>query len=191
LADGTRALAGVWDMGSQALTNVNIDSGVITGITDLLVADGGSGRGSATAYAVLCGGTTSTAALQSIAGVGTSGQVLTSNGASALPTFQAAAGGGGDFTWVEKTGAYTAVAGDGIMVGSDTGAITITLPASASLGDTIAITDQDGNAATNNITTARNGLVIMGLSEDMIINENNQSVILVYSADAAKGWRIR
>jgi hypothetical protein len=41
----------------------------------------------------LCGGTTGTAALQSIASVGTSGQVLTSNGAGALPTFQASAGG--------------------------------------------------------------------------------------------------
>jgi len=29
LADGTRALAGAWDMGDQALTNVNIDSGNI------------------------------------------------------------------------------------------------------------------------------------------------------------------
>lgn len=56
------------------------------------VAQGGTGVASATAYAVLCGGTTSTAALQSIAGVGTSGQVLTSNGAGALPTFQAANG---------------------------------------------------------------------------------------------------
>lgn len=47
LADGTRALAGPWDMGSQALTNVNIDSGVITGITDLAVADGGTGASNA------------------------------------------------------------------------------------------------------------------------------------------------
>lgn len=52
------------------------------------VAKGGSGLASATAYAVLCGGTTATAALQSIASVGTSGQLLTSNGAGALPTFQ-------------------------------------------------------------------------------------------------------
>lgn len=44
--------------------------------------------GSATAYAVVCGGTSTTQPLQSIASVGTSGQVLTSNGASALPTFQ-------------------------------------------------------------------------------------------------------
>ncbi|KKM27588.1 hypothetical protein LCGC14_1573250, partial [marine sediment metagenome] len=33
LADGTRALSGAWDMGSQNLTNVNIDSGTIDGVT--------------------------------------------------------------------------------------------------------------------------------------------------------------
>lgn len=59
--------------------------------TDVAVAHGGSGRSTATAYAVICGGTTGTGAQQSIAGVGTSGQVLTSNGISALPTFQDAA----------------------------------------------------------------------------------------------------
>ena len=57
------------------------------------VAGGGTGLTSTTAYAVLCGGTTSTGALQSIASVGTSGQVLTSNGAGALPTFQNISGG--------------------------------------------------------------------------------------------------
>jgi hypothetical protein len=60
--------------------------------TDVPVADGGTGRSDATAYAVICGGTTSTAAHQSIASVGTAGQVLTSNGAGALPTFQAGGG---------------------------------------------------------------------------------------------------
>ena len=33
LADGSRALAGAWDMGSQVLTNVNIDGGTIDGVT--------------------------------------------------------------------------------------------------------------------------------------------------------------
>lgn len=33
LHNGTRALSGAWDMGSQALTNVNIDSGTIDGVT--------------------------------------------------------------------------------------------------------------------------------------------------------------
>jgi hypothetical protein len=67
-------------------------SGTLTNCTGLPVAGGGTGRASHTAYAVICGGTTTTAAQQSIASVGTSGQVLTSNGAGALPTFQAAAG---------------------------------------------------------------------------------------------------
>lgn len=56
------------------------------------VAKGGTGVATTTAYAVQCGGTTATGPFQSIASVGTSGQVLTSNGAGALPTMQAAAG---------------------------------------------------------------------------------------------------
>ncbi len=56
----------------------------------LVVANGGTGASSLTAYAVICAGTSSTNPFQSIAGVGTSGQVLKSNGAGALPTFQAA-----------------------------------------------------------------------------------------------------
>jgi len=56
----------------------------------LPVASGGTGVSSNTAYAVLCGGTTATNPIQSIASVGTAGQVLTSNGAGALPTMQAA-----------------------------------------------------------------------------------------------------
>jgi hypothetical protein len=55
----------------------------------LPVGDGGTGEASFTAYSVICGGTSSTGALQNVSGVGTSGQVLTSNGASALPTWQA------------------------------------------------------------------------------------------------------
>lgn len=65
------------------------NAGTITAtLATVGVAKGGTGLTSATAYAVLCGGTTSTDAFQSIASVGTTGQVLTSNGASALPTFQ-------------------------------------------------------------------------------------------------------
>lgn len=82
--------------------NLTVEGNLLyrAGGTDVPVADGGTGLSSTTAYAVLCGGTTSTGALQSVASVGTSGQVLTSNGAGALPTFQAAGGGGG---WVKIT----------------------------------------------------------------------------------------
>lgn len=77
------------------------DGAAITGIDAANIASGtavvgvgGTGRTSSTAYAVICGGTTSTGAQQSVVSVGTSGQVLTSNGAGALPTFQTAPSSG-------------------------------------------------------------------------------------------------
>jgi hypothetical protein len=79
----------------------------------LPTAQGGTGLTSTTAYAVLCGGTTSTGNLQSIAGVGTSGQVLTSNGAGALPTFQTLQSGNVG-AWVNFNGTGTvAIRGSG------------------------------------------------------------------------------
>jgi hypothetical protein len=52
------------------------------------VAHGGTGDTSFTAYSVITGGTTSTGPLQNVVGVGTANQVLTSNGAGMLPTWQ-------------------------------------------------------------------------------------------------------
>ena len=62
-----------------------------------VVSEGGTGVGSLTAYTPVCGGTTSTSALQSVASLGSSTQVFTSNGA-ALPSFQAIPSGGGGTT---------------------------------------------------------------------------------------------
>lgn len=67
------------------------DTGVMTLTTALAVTSGGSGVGTFTDHGVLLGSGTSAF---SVTGAGTSGQVLTSNGASTDPTFQAAAGGG-------------------------------------------------------------------------------------------------
>ena len=50
-------------------------------ISPIPVIEGGTGDLNTTAYAVICGGTSSTSSLQSIASVGTAGQILTSNGA--------------------------------------------------------------------------------------------------------------
>ena len=53
-----------------------------------VVAGGGTGLTTlTTAYGVVCAGTTATGALQN-AGAGTAAQVLVSNGAAALPSFQ-------------------------------------------------------------------------------------------------------
>ena len=64
------------------------------------VIEGGTGIQSATVYAPLCGGTTTTGSFQSAAtGISNSGYVLTSNGASALPSWQANGGGGSSGTF--------------------------------------------------------------------------------------------
>lgn len=87
------------------------NNGIVTLANALPVGSGGSGRTTATAYGVICGGTTSTATHQSVASVGTTGQVLTSNGAGALPSFQ-----GGLITSVVQrvftsSGTYTPTSG--------------------------------------------------------------------------------
>lgn len=51
------------------------------------VANGGTGNTTFTAYSLICAGTTSTGIFQNVVGVGTSGQVLVSAGASALPVW--------------------------------------------------------------------------------------------------------
>lgn len=104
-------------LGTRTLTLPAASGNVLTDAATVTVSQGGTGLTSATAYAVLCGGTTSTDVLQSVASVGTSGQVLESNGAGALPTFQSfssvtvnkiTATGAGNWT-IPSTGTYALV----------------------------------------------------------------------------------
>ncbi len=94
--------------GTVALSSINIDGGSITGITDLAVADGGTGASTLTANGVLFGNGTSAIG---VTAVGTAGQVLTSNGSSA-PTFQDAAT---TYTHPNHSGEVTST-GDGATV---------------------------------------------------------------------------
>ncbi|MDO9182225.1 MAG: hypothetical protein Q7U04_07440, partial [Bacteriovorax sp.] len=71
-----------------------------------------------------------------------------------------------------------------------TSIITLTLPASATIGNTIRLIDAAGSFDINNLTVARNGLKIMGLAEDMTVANKNTSIELVYY-NAASGWRIK
>ena len=85
-----------------------------------------------------------------------------------------------------KTSNFTAAVGKGYFVNTSGGAITVTLPLSPSLGDTVAVSDYGGNSATNKITfTSSNN--IQGVSNNKVLATNNGSVKLVYS-DSTKGW---
>ena len=119
--------------------------------------------------------------------MGTSEQVLRVNNAGTDLEYADAVGGA---AWGLKTSAYTAVAGDGVLVDTDSSAITITLPISSgppSLGDFIRILDATGSAATNNITVARNGNNIQGAGADLTISTNRAAIGLVY-VNATQGW---
>ena len=104
---------------------------------------------------------------------------ITINGTSVA--LGASASVGVDVNWqsVQTTG-FTAVAGNGYFVDTTSGAITVTLPASASLGDQIAIKDYAGTFASNNLTIGRNGHNIQGVANDSLISTNRASLLLVY-----------
>jgi hypothetical protein len=76
-----------------------------------------------------------TTALTLTGASGTSGQVLTSGGSGAAPTWTTVSGGGGGtLTISNKTGAYTVVAGDnGTVINCTSGTFTVSLTAAATL----------------------------------------------------------
>lgn len=135
--------------------------------TAITVSRGGTGNTSLTAYAVLCGGTTSTNPVQALASLGTAGQVLTSNGAGALPSFQNVAGtgtvtsvdvttangvsatggpitGSGSFTFT--LGAITPTSVNGLTITSSTGTLTIANGKTATVNNTLTFTGTDGSS---------------------------------------------
>src|SRR6056300_855996 len=81
----------------------------------------------------------------------------------------------------------TAVAGNGYFIDTTSATHTLTLPASATIGDFIAIKDYAGTFGTNNLTIARNGHNIQGVANDSLISTNRASLVLVY-VDSTKGW---
>lgn len=107
--------AGTLKYSSVVFTNTSNTINVTTQTPiPLTVQQGGTFSSSFVAYTPVCGGTTTTGALQSVASTGTSGQVLTSNGAGALPTFQAAGANAFSSITVQvftSSGTYTPTSG--------------------------------------------------------------------------------
>jgi hypothetical protein len=87
---------------------------------------------------------------------------------------------------VYKIANYTANSGERVMVGSDTGAITITLPATPAAGYSVGVWDADNGASTNNITIARNGETIDGVAADDVINVNGGKFEYVFDGSTWK-----
>ena len=92
-----------------------------------------------------------------------------------------------DFVWEIKTSAFNAAASRGYFVDTSGGAVTATLPSSATLGDTIRFVDHTGSFDSNNLTIARNSHKIQGDASDMTVATDRAGLALVY-VNAAQGW---
>jgi len=107
------------NMSTQAKTAVDITGGTIVGITDLAVADGGTGSSTFTANSVVLGNGTS-ALNANVVAPSTTGNVLTSNGTTWISAALGAIGVGQ--TWQDVSAsrsagvAYTNSTGKPIMV---------------------------------------------------------------------------
>ena len=115
---------------------------------------------------------------------GTSGQALVTNGSGVLSF--ASAG----LAWQSIVTASTlnAVSGRGYWINTTSNACTITLPASATNGDTIILADYLRTWGTNAVTINQNSLNFQGFSSpNPIYNTSGQSVTLIYSG-ATQGW---
>ena len=85
------------------------------------------------------------------------------------------------------TGNTTMVSGRGYFVNTTSAAITMTLPSSPSLGDTVTIIDYAGTFDTNNLTVGRNSQPIMGEAADLTVAVERSAFTLVY-VDSTNGW---
>ena len=81
-------------------------------------------------------------------------------------------------------------AGYGYFVNTTSGAITMTLPSSPSLGDEVSIIDYAGTFDTNNLTVGRNSQPIMGSAADLTVSTERAAFTLVY-VDSTQGWLLR
>tara|TARA_R110000824_G_scaffold13476_1_gene58667 strand:+ start:305 stop:1018 length:714 start_codon:yes stop_codon:yes gene_type:complete len=95
-------------------------------------------------------------------------------------------------TYVEKTSAYTAFAGDNIFVDTSAAAVTITLPASPTQGQSVSFIDSEGTFDTNNLTVEPGSEKIMAKTagDEMVVATESAAFTLVYQ-DSTYGWRFK
>lgn len=72
---------------------------------------------------------------------------------------------------------------------SAAGPVTATLPGNPSIGDTVRFFDVTGNFDNDALTVAGNGNLIMGQSNDMVVDSINAAFELIFSGQD-NGWRI-
>ena len=85
------------------------------------------------------------------------------------------------------TGNTNAASGNYYFVDTSGGVVTLTLPTTALLGDTIRVIDMSGTFDTNNLTVARNSHKIQRDAADLTVDTEGAAFDLVHS-NATNGW---
>jgi len=118
---------------------------------------------------------------------GSANQILTTNGSGVLSFVD---NSGGTSWQAVKTGTYTAAAGEGIFANTTSGAWTLTLPASPSIGDEVSVVDYAGTFDTNNLTIGRNSQKIQGAAADLTVATERAGFTLAFT-DGTQGWLLK
>ena len=90
--------------------------------------------------------------------------------------------------WRAISSAETVQAGAQVLVNTNGGAVTVTLPASPSAGDQVNFVDQGYDFNTNALTVGRNSSNIVNAAADLVVNTQGAAFCLVFSGDATTGW---
>ena len=90
--------------------------------------------------------------------------------------------------WRAVSAAETVQAGAQLLVNTNSGAVTVTLPASPSAGDEVHFVDQGYDFNTNALTVGRNSSNIANAASDLVVNTQGAAFSLVFSGDATTGW---
>lgn len=124
--------------------------------------------------------------------LGNSGDTLTVPSGVTITSAGTVSGGFKDIQWqsvvtADGSTSTTAEAGKGYPIDTTSAAHTINLPASPSVGDTVAVIDYAGTFATNNVTLGRNSSNIQGAAANGTIATNRRAITFVY-IDSTQGW---
>ena len=90
--------------------------------------------------------------------------------------------------WRVVSAAETVQAGAKLLVNTNGGGVTITLPASPATGDEVHFVDQGYDFNSNALTVGRNGSNIANAASDLTVNTQGAAFGLVFSGDATTGW---
>ena len=172
------------DLGAVGVNSLTSTSNVnLLAASSLVLQDTSGGQ-----FAALKANTTTTSYTLTLpASTGSADQVIVTDGSGNLSFVD---NSGGTSWQAVATSNATVVSGNGYFVNTTSGAKTMTLPSSPTLGDEISFVDYAATFDTNNLTVARNSKNIQGVAADLTVATERAGFTLVFT-DSTQGWLLK